>query len=73
MNLNTKKEENDFTDERRVCACCGKSVVDSFEVCNICGWENDSVQNDDPDYAGGANHMSLNEAKQAFKEGRKIY
>ena len=34
-----------------------------FDVCEICGWENDGVQFDDPNYRGGANRLSLNEAK----------
>ncbi|MCL2420837.1 MAG: hypothetical protein FWD03_03190 [Defluviitaleaceae bacterium] len=34
-----------------------------FDTCDICGWENDGVQYDDPDYRGGANPDSLNECK----------
>jgi len=34
-----------------------------FDVCEMCGWENDGVQFDDPNYRGGANRLSLNEAK----------
>ena len=30
-------------------------------------WEDDNVQNEDPDYAGGANAISLNMAKQNFQ------
>jgi len=39
----------------------------NFDVCDVCGWENDGVQLDDPDYRGGANKKSLNEAKAAWK------
>ena len=35
--------------------------------------EDDGVQLDDPDWTEGANQMSLNEAKQAYKEGKEIY
>ena len=59
------------------CPCCGSLEVPKGEeglyyICEVCGWENDPIQNDKPDYGGGANIMSLNEAKQAYKEGRKI-
>ena len=37
-----------------------------FDVCEVCGWENDGVQLDDPNYRGGANRLSLNEAKAAW-------
>lgn len=50
-----------------VCKCCGKEVVEKFDICETCGWQNDPVQNDDPDYKGGANDMSLNEAKEVYK------
>lgn len=35
-------------------------------------WENDGLQNHNPDYAGGANKMSLNEARKAYKAGKKV-
>lgn len=60
------------------CVCCGSKEVPSGEeglyyVCNKCGWENDPIQKDKPDYKGGANKMSLNEAKKAYKEGKKVF
>ncbi|EGN7764477.1 hypothetical protein ISN88_004608, partial [Escherichia coli] len=39
-----------------------------YEICPICGWEDDPVQSADPDFSGGANSPSLNEAKRAFNE-----
>jgi hypothetical protein len=53
------------------CACCGAMALANCgycEICPICGWQEDSVQNDDPDYAGGANWLSLNRAKENWKE-----
>ena len=58
---------------KNICACCGKTMVGFFQVCKVCGWENDYFQNEEPDFAGCANQMSLNEAKQAYKEGKKVY
>lgn len=55
------------------CPCCGQSFVGRFDMCEVCGWENDYQQRDNPDMRGGANSMSLNEAKKAYAEGRTIY
>lgn len=49
------------------CPCCGLDVVrDEFDICRICGWENDHVQNKDENYAGGANKLSLKEYRKDF-------
>ena len=56
------------------CPVCGKHYFDeagSYEICPACGWEDDPVQRRDPDYIGGANEMSLNEARAAFRKERK--
>lgn len=42
--------------EKENCACCGNKTIDKdakFDICPICGWEKDGVQNDDPDFWGG--------------------
>ena len=51
------------------CPVCGKyyfTEENSFDICPICGWENDGVQADDHNYAGGANSLSVNEARIEF-------
>lgn len=63
--------------EKIKCPCCGSLEVPKGEeglyyICSTCGWENDEIQRDKPDYKGGANKMSLNEAKEAFKQGKKV-
>lgn len=58
------------------CPICGETIEDdSFEdsMCDNCFWENDPVQLRNPDYTGGANKMSLNQARKAWKNGEKIY
>lgn len=40
----------------------------SYDICPVCFWEDDPVQFDDPDYDGGANVVSLNEARRNFRE-----
>ncbi|HDK7166210.1 hydrolase [Clostridium sporogenes] len=63
------------------CVCCGNFTLSecppgTYEICPICNWEDDEYQYNNPDYAGGANDLSLNEArKQYFKNehNRKNY
>ena len=52
------------------CPVCGKKVLGYYEICD-CGWQNDPIQTNDPDYKGGANEMSLNEAKKVYDAGTK--
>lgn len=57
------------------CPVCGKWVFEKagdYGICAVCGWENDPVQAKDPDFAGGANKMSLNQAKEAYSKGESI-
>lgn len=53
-----------------ICPICGKTVfekMNSFEICPVCKWENDAVQFCDPEYALGANGISLNEYKRKYE------
>ena len=53
------------------CPVCGKHMFeekDDLRVCPVCGWENDGFQISHPDKTG-ANHVSLNEARQLYKQG----
>lgn len=57
--------------ERFSCPCCGYLTLDhpasgSYDICPVCFWEDDLVQNEDPAYAGGANEPSLTEARANF-------
>jgi hypothetical protein len=54
------------------CYCCGyltrsREISGTYEICPICNWEDDDVQADDPQYDGGANSVSLDEARRNFK------
>ena len=63
------------TGESYVCPVCGKYTfekVGDFDICEVCGWQDDLVQLDDPDEEDCANHMSLNQAKEAWKNGQKV-
>lgn len=52
-----------MSDERHTCPCCGRRTFadppGSFDICEVCGWEDDRVQLLDPSYRGGANGGSL--------------
>jgi hypothetical protein len=59
----------------RECACCGSKTLEAgsaYNICPVCGWEDDPIQNKDSNYEGGANHISLNIAQQAFAEGKSL-
>ncbi|WP_091358719.1 CPCC family cysteine-rich protein [Amphritea atlantica] len=57
------------------CPCCENRTLPgddifpgSFYVCPVCYWEDDNVQYDDPNFSGGANKESLNQARSNYKE-----
>ncbi len=57
---------------RYPCPCCGFLTLDqkppgSYAICPVCWWEDDGVQARDPDYAGGANKVSLRQAQENFR------
>ncbi|MCA8971975.1 MAG: hypothetical protein KDC95_19465 [Planctomycetes bacterium] len=54
------------------CACCGtpnhsEAGHGTYEICDVCGWEDDPVQFADPDRRGGANKESLREAREHYR------
>lgn len=52
------------------CPCCGYYTMDepngSYGICEVCFWEDDRSQNNDPELAGGANRVCLREARENF-------
>jgi hypothetical protein len=58
-------------DTKHPCTCCGywtlpEKAGNTFQVCPVCYWEDDGVQLNDPAYAGGANQVSLAQAKENY-------
>ncbi|MBE6136312.1 MAG: hypothetical protein E7181_03500 [Erysipelotrichaceae bacterium] len=56
--------------EPHKCPVCGEYVfpnLNSYDICPVCGWEDDEVFD-----GGGANGISLEEAKENFAEKRKV-
>jgi hypothetical protein len=63
--------------EEAKCAVCGSIVEDggagSSEICDVCHWQEDRVQEQNPDYEGGANDLSLNQARALYQRtGKRI-
>lgn len=49
----------------KTCPCCGYKTLDDasiYDICDICFWEDDIIQFNNPDYEGGANIISLRQA-----------
>lgn len=62
--------------KRYRCPCCGKLTLDecppgTYNICSICGWEDDPVQFENIDYEGGANIESLRQARDKFNKREK--
>ena len=58
--------------KRYRCPCCDNFTLEekppgTFEICPVCGWQDDPGQYDEPDYEGGANDMSLNQARANYR------
>lgn len=57
------------------CPCCGYRTLEekppgTYQICEICFWEDDDIQFRDPDYEGGANELSLRNYQKGVLEGR---
>lgn len=57
------------------CPVCGKytfqSGPGSYEICPVCGWEDDKAQYKDPNLKGGANKLSLKEYKERYEKNHE--
>lgn len=53
------------------CPCCGYYTFDekpngNYDICPVCFWEDDPIQLEEPEYEGGANRVSLIQARKNF-------
>lgn len=53
------------------CPCCWYYTFDekangNYDICEVCFWEDDPIQLENADYVGGANKVSLSEARRNF-------
>ena len=52
------------------CPCCNEftmSEAGGYEICEVCDWEDDPVQETTPNLAGGANKVSLDQARMNYR------
>ncbi len=54
------------------CPCCGYNTLaekpsGTYQVCEICFWEDDPIQFEDWNYEGGANKVSLIQGQMNFE------
>ena len=66
--MNMTNEERKFK-----CPCCGyftysEKPNNTFQLCEVCFWEDDGIQFNDPLYEDGANKVNLEQARRNFKE-----
>lgn len=48
-------------EDKHKCAVCGEFEFEeycSLEICEVCGWQDDPIQEANPDSLVGANHVS---------------
>lgn len=62
-----------YQDDKFACPCCGYKTFQekpgaTYSICEVCFWEDDPIQLDDPNYEGGANGVSLRQAQKNFRE-----
>lgn len=53
------------------CPCCGYYTFQekpdgNYVICEVCFWEDDPIQLENPDDEEGANRVSLNQARRNF-------
>jgi hypothetical protein len=51
------------------CPCCDYFTLDQrgqYHICNICFWEDDGIDLDEPDLHSGPNHMTLRQGRSNF-------
>jgi len=55
---------------RYKCSCCGNYTLkdENDDICKVCYWQEDIVQKAEPDYIGGPNKISLNQARNNYSK-----
>lgn len=60
-----------MNNERFLCPVCEKRTLltqGRYDICSECGWEDDDSQWLDPNLEGGANEMSLIQAREEYRK-----
>ncbi|MDT0124681.1 CPCC family cysteine-rich protein [Paenibacillus sp. RRE4] len=59
--------------KRLQCPCCYNFTIEAEEevivdICDVCFWQFDSVAHSNPQINIGANHITLNQARENYKK-----
>ena len=71
------KQRTDVKSEdilKNSCPVCGYLTLDerdSFDICAICFWEDDGIDDFEVNNDSGPNHMTLKEGREIFQEGKR--
>lgn len=63
---------NDRDNRSDLCPICGKyrfPEPNTYEMCQVCGWFDDPLQYEQPDYTGENNKLSQNEYRKRWQNG----
>lgn len=60
------------------CPCCcyltrPERDFGTYAICPVCGWEDDNVQASDPEFKGGANAISLRQARENYRVNKAAF
>lgn len=55
-----------------ICPCCKIEEVEWFDICGKCGYQNSGPKEKEGDPVG-PNKMTLEEARDAYKNGKKVF
>lgn len=59
---------------KNTCPVCGYFTLeerDAFDICGICFWEDDGVDDSEETEESGPNHMTLKEGRMIFQEAKR--
>lgn len=60
----------ELKESRLPCPCRENLTIGvrgDYEICSVCGWEDDPLQSGDPAFAGEAKQSGLNEARKHWQ------
>lgn len=66
-----------MSEKKFPCPICGTKCLSeergSFDICPVCGWEEDGYQQKYPDEAGPNDYWTLTEARKAWENGETLF